>query len=217
MSKILILISTLSFNAYSYSPCMSTFLAGVTPKLPKYTKYNMAITTVASIPMLLEKTDNEWRNEFRLGFAAGMPLLIGLGILMDTCREVDDVNEYKKLLKERERLKNEGKPLGKLAYMDPIPTQEELKSIIDDWKEAHMKATRVGLGISLFLNAGMTIFSDNNYNKLISLGAAGITTWLYFQDIDGLYTDKKPYWADFLILSKKVGRNFVPSLNFISS
>lgn len=139
-------------------------------------------------------------------------LFVGKG-----CPQVNLLKYREALSKRDELLKNDEEIPWRLSGLKKIPTEEELRAAVDNWKKFHRKTSAIFSTTNFIIQAGISITSENDTNKIITGLSALSTLAFYLFDIDNLRNDRTPRGINFSILPSKVGNNYIPAINFALS
>lgn len=199
------------------SGCYSTYLNGTKPGFGRVPLYSSAL--LASSSLLLktesESDDKDKRTAYNAGFvASGIYFYLALHGL---CKAVSK-KEYDELWSKRSKLLAEGKKESELPFelrwLVPMSSKSDLDQAIKEWKRYQKTLLFVVGGINsalLFENAQNADTDGVKYFSYLSIAAIlGMAVF----DVDNLWNEEPPFWANFDVLISKQGENLAPGLSY---
>lgn len=199
------------------SGCYSTYLDGTKPGFGRVPLYSSALLASSSLILKTEtgSDDKDKRTAYNAGFvASGIYFYLALHGL---CKAVSK-KEYDELWAKRSKLLAEGKKERdlpfELRWLVPMSSRSDLDQAIKEWKRYQKTLLFVVGGINsalLFKNAQNADTDGVKYFSYLSI--ATILGMAVF-DVDNLWNDKPPFWANFEILISNKGESLAPGFSY---
>lgn len=201
------------------SGCYSTYLDGTKPGFGRVPLYSSALLASSSLLLKSESVsdDKDKRTAYNAGFvASGVYFYFALHGL---CKSVSK-KEYDKLWKKRSKLLAEGKKESdlpfELRWLVPVGSEDDLDLVIQKWKRYQKTLLFVVGGINsalLFENAQNADTDGVKYFSYLSIAAIlGMAVF----DVDNLWNDEPPFWANFEVTLTKIGIQTAPAAFYTS-
>lgn len=199
------------------SGCYSTYLDGTKPGFGRVPLYSSALLASSSLLLKSESgsDDKDKRTAYNAGFvASGVYFYFALHGL---CKSVSK-KEYDKLWTKRSKLLAEGKKESdlpfELRWLVPVGSKDDLDLAIQKWKRYQKTLLFVVGGINsalLFENAQNADTDGVKYFSYLSIAAIlGMAVF----DVDNLWNDEPPFWANFDALISNNSGSVVPGLSY---
>lgn len=209
-----IIFIALSGKAFS-SGCHATYLEGTRPGYGRVPLYSASLLGIDSL--LLKSESNQQDKDKRTATNAG---LVASGVyfyfaLHGYCKSVDK-KKYDELWSKRENLLAKGTKVEELPHelrwLLPIPADSQLQDEIQRWKRLQKYLLFIvgGLNSVLLFENGQAADTDGvRYFSYLSIG--GILGMALF-DVDNLWNDEPPFWANLNAQISMVDSKWSPGL-----
>lgn len=197
------------------SGCYATYLEGTRSGYGRVPLYSSGLLAASSL-LLKTESDNDDKNKQTVSNAG----LVASGVyfyfaLHGLCKSVDR-KKYDELWEKRTRLLADGKKEKdlppELRWLLPRGSKSDLESEIKNWKRYQKVLLFVVGGLNsalLFENAQAADTDGVKYFSYLSIAAIlGMAVF----DVDSLWNDDPPFWANFDVVAHKVNSNIVPGV-----